>query len=493
MASLQGSRPEFHHFIPQFILRNFSHKYSPSPGGSKSTPGRRRKNKKTNIYPGDPVLNIIDLSNETPRISESLVKRTFGLMDMYRDISNATDQYYLEKEIGKLESRVSVIIAGIRKALESGKDGISMRRNERDMLRKFLFIMKYRGQGYHRRFHGDESGNYDEDDKNQFKKYMQEKGYRNPVDVWFKSIKTILELKMDLNGEWMKRLLAEIYPDDAMGFIMHMEWYFLAFCTPNNPNNEFVLTENCYNIHEGPNSTVLNPDTREHDVIAWTSYHEFSPITPKLMLVLRSVLLPNPEEDMNEGIKRWRRRMYVANALLHVNPATANSILEDLPIKKPRNSYSQVSAQGIQFLPGEDGSRRSDHRFTFPFFKISTGHVRKINCLLLENAQLTSTIAFNSKSSLKDLLEYYLQLPADQGFKVVHGEGGNVRLSYLRKLESVVNTFGSAVNLTYKTVPSVDNMEKLKREALGQLRKDVLEHLPQQPTEFMQLYNKIGM
>ncbi|KAF2184774.1 hypothetical protein K469DRAFT_708533 [Zopfia rhizophila CBS 207.26] len=201
MASLQGSQPEYHHFIPQFILENFSHKYSFSPCGSKSAPGRGKKNKKTNFYPGDPVLNIIDFKNEVPQFSESPVKRTFGFMDMCRDISNISDYYYLEKEIGKLESWVSVIIAGIRKALESGKSGISILRNERGILRKFVFLMKCWGQGFHGSFHGDESGNHNEDDKDCFKKHMQEKEYQNPVDVWFRSIKTILELKMDLKGK----------------------------------------------------------------------------------------------------------------------------------------------------------------------------------------------------------------------------------------------------------------------------------------------------
>jgi hypothetical protein len=485
MAPTPGSKQEYHHFIPQFILRNFSHKYS--------TPGRRRKNKKTNLYPGDSVMNIINLKDEILKVSESPVNRTFGIMDMYRDISNATDQYYLEKEIGKLESRVSGIIAGIKKAFESGNNSFSMVRNEKDILRKFLFIMKYRGRTFHRRFYGDGSGNYNAEDKDQFKKYMQEKGYQNPVDVWFKSIKTILELKMDLEGNWQKKLLVEIYPDDAKWFIMHVECYYLAICTPNDPNDEFVLTENCYNVHEGPNSIALNPNTGEYEVTGWTSYHEFSPITPKLMLVLRSMLLPNPEEDTNEGIKRWRKELNEANASFHGGSDTAKSLLEDLPIKQPRNSYSQVSTEGIQFLPGEDGSRRSNHRFTFPFFKISTDQAHKINCILLENAYLTSTIAFGSKSSLKNSIDHYLQLPPDLGFKVVDHQENNVRLTYLRKLESAVNSWGSTVELTYKTISGVGDMDVSTEEVMEQLRKEVLEHLPQQPSEFMQLYKKLGM
>ena len=493
MAMSQNCQTQYHHFIPQFILRNFSHKYNPPPLISKSASARRKKNKKTKLYPGDPVLHIIDLKSQAPQLSESPVKRTFGLMDMYRDVSNASDHNFLEKAIGKLESQVSSVIADIRKSFESRKTGFSMSRHQRDTLRKFLFIMKYRGPSFHRRFHGDSSGKYNADDAEQFKTYMQEKGYQNPVDVWFKSIKTILDLKLDLEGEWKTELLASIYPDDALWFIMHMEWYFLAFCTPCDASDEFILTENCYNVHEGPNSIALNLETGEHEVTSWSSYHEFSPITPKLILILRSSLLPNAEEDASENIKTWRTNMYELSRSFHVNPATARSTLEDLPLKKPRNSYSQILPQGIQLLPGEDGSRRSYHRFTFPFFNLDTDQVQRINCILLDNAHLTSAIGFNSELSLKRSLEYYLQLPADRGYKMVHDRDNDVRLVYLKKLESISTSLGSTVVLSYNKALVVEDMEVLSEESLKQLQKDMLEHLPKQPTEFMQLYNKLGM
>ncbi|CAN9170956.1 unnamed protein product [Alternaria alternata] len=444
------SQSQFHHFIPQFILKNFSHKYHPPSLKSKSASRSKRKHKKNRIYPGESVLHIIDLENEIPQLCESSVKRTFGLMDMYQDVSNASDHNILEKELSKLESQVSTIIAGIKKAFESSKDGFSMSRDQRDILRKFLFIMKYRGPGFHQRFHGDTSGRYVEDDADQLEKYMMENGYHNPVDVWFRSIKTILDLRFDLQGNWQKELLAKIYPGDALWFIMHMEWYYLAFCTPCEMNDEFVLTENCYNVHEGPNRTVLNPETGEHEVISWSSYHD-----------------------------------------RHINPDTAKSILEDLPLRKPRNSYSQILPQGIQLLPGEDGTRRSYHRFTFPFFKISTDQMRKINCILLENAHLTSVIGFSSKLSLKESLEHYLQLPADCGYKVVRCPNNDGKLVYLKKLELIARSLGSAVVMSYKEVLGADEMEELRQESLRQLQKALLENLPERPTEFMQLYQKL--
>ncbi|KAH8621444.1 hypothetical protein IG631_23929 [Alternaria alternata] len=330
---------------------------------------------------------------------------------MYQDISNASDHNILEKELSKLKSQVSTIIARIKKAFESSKDSFSMSRDQRDILRKFLFIIKYRGPGFHQRFHGDTSGRYVKDDADQLEKYMIENGYHNPVDVWFRSIKTILDLRFDLQGNWQKELLAKIYP----------------------------------------------------------------------------------KEDTNECIKISRRNLFELSRSRHINPDTAKSILEDLPLRKPRNSYSQVLPQGIQLLPGKDGTRRSYHRFTFPFFKISTDQMHKINCILLENAHLTSVIRFSSRLSLKESLEHYLQLPADCGYKVVRRPNNDRKLVYLKKLELIARSLGSAVMMSYKEVLGADEIEELRQESLRQLQKALLENLPERPTEFMQLYQKLGM
>jgi hypothetical protein len=491
-----GSRPEYHHYIPQFILRNFSHPYSPLQGGSKSGKRRSKKDPKTGAYPGDAILNIVDLKDDEPRLSESLTKRTFGLLDMYADNSNSNDRRYVETELGKLENRASTIIATIKKALESGQAGVKLPRSERDILRKFLFIMKYRGTAFHRRFHGDEHEHYVADDKEKFIKYMQDNGYTNPVDVWFKSIKAILDLQIDVKRKWIKKLLEEIYPDDAMWFFMHMEMHFLALCTPSEPTDEFILTENCYNVHEGPHSTALNPDTGDYEITAWTSFHEFGLISPKLLLVLRSFLLPNAEEDADQAIKEWRRTMYELSSLSHIDPSTAKSILEDLPLRKPRNSYSQFTGSGLRYLSGEDGSRRQNHTFTFPFFKIGTTHVLKINALLLDNAHLTSTIAYNTKLFLKDSIQYYLQLPA-HGFKAVQNQPNDPRLMYLKKLQSILRTLGSTVEAVYKANPSVKDYENLTKEFWDKLREmkgKMTDYLRKRPvdTEFMQLYKRLG-
>ena len=180
--------------------------------------------------------------------------------------------------------------------------------------------------------------------------------------------------------------------------------------------------------------------------------------------------------------------MYKLNASQHADPSTANSILADLPITKARNSYSSVGTQGVELLDGEDGSLRFHHRFCFRFFKISNEHVNKINTIMLDNAQECQTIAFTLKSALRMTIEHYLTLPADQGFKVIINQANDHKRLYLSKLEYILKQLGSDKRLVYQL--QSDKLTKAKiLEVVGD---KLMKYLPEQPTEFMQLYMKLG-
>jgi hypothetical protein len=137
----------------------------------------------------------------------------------------------------------------------------------------------------------------------------------------------MLDLKMDPDGRWMQDLPKRIYPDDAMWFIANTQMMYFAFCTPSIEDDEFLLTENAYSIHEGPNSYEINPHAGEQIPKAYTEYHVFSVISPKLIMVLRSFLLPVPEEDNNKRIGDWRKTMFEQNIAQHSYPIISGSML----------------------------------------------------------------------------------------------------------------------------------------------------------------------
>ena len=223
--------------------------------------------------------------------------------------------------------------------------------------------------------------------------YMDAKGFKIPRDVWFANIRAFLEVDISKSKEDIsKHMTQRAYPADASWFIMHMQVFFLAFCTPNDPGDEFLLTQNAYGIYEGP-----------HNPGKWTDWHRFAPVSPKVMIVLRSNLLSST--NMEEDRDRIRQLEGLVRSM-HLDPNTAGSWLEDLPVSRARNNYSQVVNGRLQHVPTKMSEDK--HRFYFPFFPLNHEHVQRINMLCLEEAADTMAIVYKSPGSLRTALEFYL-------------------------------------------------------------------------------------
>ena len=255
---------------------------------------------------------------------------------------------------------------------------------------------------------------------------------------------------------------------------------YLALCTPSE-EEEFLLTENAYGIHEGPTTETT-----------YTEYHIFAVISPKLMMILRSCILPVLEEDSDEEMKLWRKTMYHLNVNQHVHPQHANSVLEDLPVTKARNSYTKLVDGRIQLLDGEDGSYRSDHKFCFRYFPISAEHVNKINAIMLTESYNTSKIVFKSKFWVLKALEYYLSMPCEQDgvyhYKIFEDMPDEPRLAWLKKLAQAAKQLGSNTKAVYQLITSEINREK----GLEALSQKLSESFPKELPSTMRPYMKLG-
>jgi hypothetical protein len=304
----------------------------------------------------------------------------------------------------------------------------------------------------------------------------------------------MLELKMDVKDDWIQDFPTRIYPDDAKWFIAHTQMMYLALCTTANKDDEFLLTENAYGIYEGPSSVFVNPSTGKVTISRYTEFHKFALISPKLMMVLRSFLLPVPEEDLNEDMKTYRDTMFKLNAVQHSRPSEAVSFLADLPINKPRNSYTRIVDGRVEPLDGRaDGSRRVDDKFCFRFFPLVTEHVNKINAIVLEESHSISGIVFKSHTGLQRALEYYLPTSIAPGFKLCGDTADDPRLRLLKKLEQLVNKIGSDVTTVYNTMNQQQTNQELHIEEHEEIWAQIIEKkLPKEPTETMQLYIKLG-
>ena len=394
---------------------------------------------------------------------------------MYRDFEKAGgDQQRLEKELSVLESAAGEVLARVKKAFDAGKQEVQLIRKDKDILRRFLFIMMYRNSSFARRFETSRE-DYDADDREHMLAYMDEKGFQTPKDVWFANIRAFLEAKLD--EDWpnaMAELEQRAYPMDARWFFTQIQVFFIAFCIPKSTDDEFLLTQNVYGVYEGP--TSAGP---------WTDYHRFAPVSPKIMIVSRSVLLPGADA---EGEKEDREMLLAWNKSMHIDPQNAGSWLEDMPVSKPRNNYSKVVNGRSELLPTRIS--RDKHVFYFPFFPIDHEHVQKINMICLENAYDTKAMVYKSPESLRTALEFYL---ADKspGFKVIcptRSDDGDILrrvlqevplahvrredklLPYLRLLLKFARQLGSTVELEYNSIGGLgtilDNLKTIREPAM---------------------------
>ena len=508
---------QYQHFVPQFLLRNFSHPYKPA-GGRK----RGKRKDENGLYFGESVVHALDFTADPPAICEKAVKRILGQMNMYEDDdANAASirandaskqQKRVEEMLSKLEDQAARVFRKITKAYEDhqreqregngpSKVGVvCLTRGERNLIRKFLFLLKYRGSTFHRRFYHQTPHDYNANDSKTLREYMARKGYTRPIDVWLDNIKAIIELDMDVEGKWKTELCRRMYPDDAMWFFAHTEMFYMAICTPSDPDREFILTDSSYNIFEGPNTCARNEDTGCLEGSAWTELHMFAPVSPKLMIVLRSFTFPQSIEDAIEAVRQDRERLR-RQVLDKVFGGEVKGLLHDLPVAKAQNSYSRIVNGRSVPLDGYDGTRKEEHKFYFSLFPISTRHVNIINGVLLENCDHCTSVVFLTKSIFAKTLEWFLE--TDSIGKVVAGApGSDSRAESLRKMGIVSRALGSTgTTVTSELDPPTsvaDARHQYLRseEALGRqwFQKVVIEgeEDPMMKMEFMRLYVKLG-
>lgn len=435
---------QYQHYIPQFLLRNFSHPYKPPDGYRVKRKNRRRVER--GKHQGDKVLNVVDITSDKPQLIEAPVSRWFGQEEMYSDIFDtikATKD--VEQELSKLESQTAVILQKVKKAHENGHAGICLTRVERNKLRKFLFIMKYRGPTYFGKYVSEDAPQaYTSEDKHLLRDYMAKKGFLTPRDVWLHNLRAILHVDMDAEGKWRTRLPDLMFPADAEMFMFHEEHSYITFCTPTEMDDEFILTDQGYNLFEGPTHNTFCVKTGDYLGDTCLCFHEFAPVSPRLMIVLRSITLPEALEDKDSKVKKARQRVLYAAAALFPEPENVRSILEDLPVAKARNSYSRVVNDRLELAPGESGLPQSRHIFTFRFWPISTKHMNLINSIFLDNLLHCKSIVFGSMIPFRQTLEAYMT-SQEHGFKKIGaGEYGakTTRRACLEKLAVVLKKLG---------------------------------------------------
>jgi hypothetical protein len=168
------------------------------------------------------MINAVNLAKETPELVTVPIKRLFGQVDMYKDDTKFTPekQMRIKRKLCDNEQAASRIIAKVVDAEKVSKSDISLSRHDKDLLRKFLFVMKYRSPVFFRRFNHQTAAPYASNDRARFLEYMRLNNFQRPLDVWFDNLLKIIDAPMDPAGKWIADLSDRIYAGDA-------EWLFM--------------------------------------------------------------------------------------------------------------------------------------------------------------------------------------------------------------------------------------------------------------------------
>ncbi|EWZ79033.1 hypothetical protein FOWG_16806 [Fusarium oxysporum f. sp. lycopersici MN25] len=454
---MDAAKPQYQHFVPQFILKNFDHPYV-CPYTPKNSSKCKKRHHEKGKHPGDPVVNCLQLLPDGFKIEEYSIRRVCGLKDMYTDRSSTAEvPQQLEMKFSRLECSTSPIIRKIVMAHEHGQKDVKLTRTQRTILRKFLFLLSIRGSGFFRRYNCESIEDYNhEEDQALLRDFMESHTIERPIDVWLHGLNAIIDLEMDVGDQWAKAISSTVYFAIADRFVEHIATYWMAVCTPANVDEDFVLTDTGYNVHEGPTVDFEDKNTGEC-VRLGPAFHYFAPIAPRLMIILRSQHLPEPLDDSDPNNKAYReeRRKVFIDCLY--GPGT-KSIMEDLPVHKAFNSYSRVINGRTIPLPEWDRQCRKNDRFTFPIFQISTDYIRKINGLLLDHAFHGLTVIFNRQDVFLDLVEWYLTEPCEVG-KNLSGEHRETKRRYIEQLITFMVAQGREVSAKVRYWPTRKDLD----------------------------------
>ncbi|KAF8465029.1 hypothetical protein BDZ91DRAFT_783399 [Kalaharituber pfeilii] len=374
---------QYHHFVPRLVLREFADAES------------REQNKR------QPLIKLYSMESST--ITHTSVSRCYGNVNMYCDAgAPSADTMHIEKALGRLERQAANIITRIKSAQAKNETSVTITRVERNCVRKLLFVMKYRTPLFWTKYNRPLE-EYNHIDTPDVLKFMREKGFNNPLEVWLHNLKTILDTPIDPEDKWKETINNSCFSHDAMWFIFNMTESFMAFCEPANRGDEFIVSESAFGIHEGPTEAIMEAymspglaGAANFDELLkirsgkgqYTEYHKMAPFSPTLLLVLRSNFL-RPEN-------KWMLREFAKMPGCH--QLNTPSLFDHLQLDPPTPSYGLVTID--EFKP------KDDDKFTFKLHKLSHKEVRLFNSIILNEVRVNLT--WLSDEAMKTTLQEYL-------------------------------------------------------------------------------------
>lgn len=345
--------------------------------------------------------------------------KTFGVVDLYKDDTDPTDVDRIEKAFSKLESNAARVFQILDDAEKCGRSSVQLNRSQLNCLRKFLFLIHYRNGGHARQFI---EGHFDPLGAAMVEAYRVEYDLLDARAVWLRNVALLLE-----DEHW------EAPSDERLLWTTRMDYKLEALVMQLGlyrapPGTEFVLTENGLGLAEGalsPQGAMLNAMFPGVQPPSFVTLTQSFPITPRLVVVLRSTLLSAEASMLQNGISpgEAKRLLYDARGLSNT------SYFHDLPITPskttyipalPAGSYDWMKAptkmtpedrrkmddyQEHGLLNGEPLNARLQDQFVFAIDNLTRDQAERVNVLRLTHCK--ETISFMTPAALLQSIDAF--------------------------------------------------------------------------------------
>jgi hypothetical protein len=265
---------QYHHYIPRFILKNFS------------------------INENKEDIKIYNLNED--KINICKIRKSYGIENMYKDL-NETDVMYIEKNLSLIESTCANIINKIKKE----DHVINISREDVENIKRFFFIMTYRHKSRRDQYLNND---FDIFIKKEINDFMKKYNFKTPKDVWLNNIKQILDTEHEKIKD-NEKIFSVIKND----YITNCISTFISIWKIED-ESEFILTDNCFSVFEGAYPIVI--------------YHSFFIVSPKIVIVFVNIIFKKGSDD-----KFYNKKFGVKSSLFNESYGTEPKVEYILPTK----------------------------------------------------------------------------------------------------------------------------------------------------------------
>ncbi|KAF9444436.1 hypothetical protein P691DRAFT_778255 [Macrolepiota fuliginosa MF-IS2] len=374
---------QYQHYIPRFILRAFQESDPPAfPSLPASNKKKKRVVQKQRLTE---AIHRYDLSTEEYDPS-SLVSRSYGFANLYRDTNNDANMNHIEDKFGKLESDAARILKYVKDNIDNRRQNVDLLRKDLYTLRKFLFLLHLRTKKRSTTYFQE-----DHPDNVRLRGWIQKQktlhDLPSDMHLWLNGLDYYLETPVDQILEDAKqdaKTVSEMFsmafnPDHCMNPDTDLKryhaqayegfhnWYYLSICKAA-PSSEFVLGDNSFGLWEG---TVGGEGGQVHRIYV---------ISPQVAIILR--------------LNMTKDHMF--------SMMMVNSILNDVAFSPPVTRYIAPMYMG-HFVP----SFSPNDSFTLKVHQLTKSQTYKVNEIVLENLHEDGTLTFASEDIMLTTLAEY--------------------------------------------------------------------------------------